>query len=105
MTKNSSKQILTSAGADIANAKSRVLIPFAPLISRRTLPTLATLTTRSRVGDTKYFSIKSLRAKPEIGHEVKIKISKSLNFGVFFIPLKSDSMPKHDSRIEKVDKK
>ena len=63
--KNNSKQILTKAGADIAKAKRSVRIPFAPLIKRSTRPIFATLTTRSNVGDTKYFSIRSLKAKPE----------------------------------------
>lgn len=66
ITKNSSKQILNKAGNDMANAKSSVRIPFAPLTRRSTRPTLATRTTRKRVGDTKYFSIKSLRTKPRV---------------------------------------
>jgi hypothetical protein len=65
ITKNSSKQILNKAGNDMANAKSSVRIPFAPFTRRSTRPTLATRTTRKRVGDTKYFSIKSLRTKPK----------------------------------------
>ena len=64
MTKNSSRQMLNKAGNDIANANSSVLIPFAPLTKRRTRPTLATLTTRSNVGDTKYFSMMSLSTRP-----------------------------------------
>lgn len=73
MTKNSSKQMLKRAGSDIAKAKSNVLIPFAPLTRRNTRPTLATRTTRNNVGDTKYFSIKSLRTKPII-----LKMTKKL---------------------------
>lgn len=62
--KNSRRQILNRAGNDIANANNRVRIPFAPLTKRSTRPTFATRTTRSKVGDTKYFSIKSLRTRP-----------------------------------------
>lgn len=64
ITKNNNKQILNKAGNDMANAKSNVLIPFAPLTKRSTRPTLATRTTRSNVGDTKYFSIRSLSTRP-----------------------------------------
>lgn len=56
--------MLKSAGNDIAKANRRVLIPFAPLTRRSTRPTLATRTTRSSVGETKYFSIRSLNTKP-----------------------------------------
>ena len=55
---------MTRAGKAMTREKSSVLIPLAPLMSLRTLPTLATLTTLSRVGDTKYFSIRSLRKSP-----------------------------------------
>lgn len=65
MTRNSSRQILNRAGSDIANANSNVLMPFAPFTRRSTLPTFATLTTLSKVGETKYFSIMSLKTKPE----------------------------------------
>ena len=64
ITRNSNRQILNKAGRDMAKAKSNVRIPFAPLTNRRTRPTLATRTTRSNVGDTKYFSIISLRTRP-----------------------------------------
>lgn len=60
ITRNNSRQMLNSAGSDMANANNSVRIPFAPFTSRRTRPTFATLTTLSRVGDTKYFSIISL---------------------------------------------
>lgn len=65
MTKKSSRQILNKAGNDMANANNNVRIPFAPLTRRNTRPTLATRTTRNNVGDTKYFSIKSLNTKPK----------------------------------------
>lgn len=68
MTRNSSRQILNSAGNDIAKANNNVLMPFAPFTRRNTRPTLATLTTRSNVGDTKYFSIMSLNTRPERVH-------------------------------------
>ena len=58
--------MLKRAGIDIASANNKVLIPLAPLTSRRTLPILATLTTRSNVGETKYASIKSLKTIPKI---------------------------------------
>lgn len=56
--------MLNKAGNDMANANSNVRIPLAPLTKRRTRPTLATLTTRSSVGDTKYFSMMSLSTRP-----------------------------------------
>lgn len=65
MTRKSSRQILNKAGNDIAKANSSVRIPFAPLTKRNTRPTFATRTTRNNVGDTKYFSMNSLSARPE----------------------------------------
>ena len=39
MTRKRRRQMFMRAGRDITREKSRVLIPFAPLINRRTLPT------------------------------------------------------------------
>ena len=44
--------MLNKAGKETMSAKRSFLIPFAALISRRILPILNTLTTRSRVGET-----------------------------------------------------
>ena len=62
--------MLNSAGMDMASANSNVLIPRAPFTSLSTRPILATRTTLSRVGETKYLSIRSLRRTPEIGEMV-----------------------------------
>lgn len=64
ITKKSKRQMLNNAGKDIANANNRVLIPLAPFTKRKTLPTFATRTTLKRVGETKYFSIRSLSTRP-----------------------------------------
>lgn len=76
MTKNSSKQMLKSAGSDMASAKSNVRMPLAPFTKRRTLPTLATRTTLSNVGDTKYFSIMSLSTSPKIDNITTTRSNK-----------------------------
>lgn len=84
MTKNSSRQMLNRAGKDMASANSSVRMPFAPLTKRRTRPTLATLTTLSSVGDTKYFSIRSLSTRPTkkkpriIFHRTQLILSRQL---------------------------
>lgn len=64
ITRKRSRQILNKAGRDMAKAKSSVRIPLAPFTKRNTRPTLATRTTRSNVGDTKYFSMISLSTRP-----------------------------------------
>lgn len=65
ITKKSSRHILNKAGMDMAKANNSVLIPLAPFTNRRTRPTFATRTTRSNVGETKYFSMISLKTRPE----------------------------------------
>lgn len=77
ITKNSSKQMLKSAGNDMANAKSRVLIPLAPFTKRNTRPTFATRTTLNKVGETKYFSIRSLKTSPKI-NKIIVQLHKCL---------------------------
>lgn len=70
ITKNSRRQMLNSAGNDMASANNNVLMPFAPFTKRNTLPTFATLTTLSNVGDTKYFSIISLSTRPTTKYHI-----------------------------------
>lgn len=78
MTRKSNKQILKRAGKDMARANKSVRIPLAPFTKRSTRPTLATRTTRSSVGDTKYFSIRSLNTRPKIGEVKQTGINSSL---------------------------
>lgn len=69
--------MLNSAGMDIIKANRRVLIPLAARISRSTRPILASLMTRNRVGDTKYFSMMSARTIPELRQKDKARLGLS----------------------------
>lgn len=91
ITKNSNRQMLNKAGNDMANANSNVRIPLAPLTKRRTRPTLATRTTRSKVGDTKYFSMMSLSTRPNFRWRGIFKI-KEIFFGFDLIKRRMNTL-------------
>ena len=63
MTRKRRRPMLRRAGRDMTSENSSVLMPLAPLMRRSTRPTLTTLTTLSRVGETKYFSMRSERKR------------------------------------------
>lgn len=72
MTKNRRSPILNNAGIETASENSRVRIPLADLTSRKIRPTLKIRTTRSSVGETKYFLMISARNRPEIKNKNSI---------------------------------
>uniref|UniRef100_A0A4W5R859 Uncharacterized protein n=1 Tax=Hucho hucho TaxID=62062 RepID=A0A4W5R859_9TELE len=63
MMRKSRSPMLKRAGSDIIRENNSVRMPLAPRLSLRTRPILASLKTRRRLGETKYFSMKSASSK------------------------------------------
>ena len=64
MIRKSNKPMLKRAGIETARENNKVRIPFALFTNLNTRPTLKTLMTLIKVGDTKCLRTKFIRAKP-----------------------------------------